>query len=73
MRKTKTANRDPDMLPEYDFSTGKPNKYARRFAADTRFVLLAPDLAEFFPDAESVNAALRALVKIARKTQRPAS
>jgi hypothetical protein len=31
-------------------------------------VVLAPDVAAVFPDAESVNAALRALVQIARKS-----
>jgi hypothetical protein len=43
------------------------------FTADTRAVVLAPDIAAFFPDAESVNDALRVLVKIARKIQKPPS
>jgi len=29
-------------------------------------VLLSPDVAEYFPDAQSVNAALRSLVSIAK-------
>ena len=60
--------READMLPEYDFSHGERGKYAKRMAGGSNVVLLAPDVAEFFPDAQSVNAALRALVAIARKT-----
>ena len=56
------------MLPEYDFSHGVRGKYAERMAEGSNVVLLAPDVAEFFPDSQSVNAALRALVAIARKT-----
>jgi hypothetical protein len=42
-------------------------KYAQRYAEGTNVVALSPDVAEFFPDSEAVNAALRALVEIARK------
>jgi hypothetical protein len=56
------------MLDEYDFSKGVRGKYAQRYAAGTNVVVLAPDVAAVFPDSESVNEALRALVKIARKS-----
>jgi len=55
------------MLDEYDFSKGVRGKYAQRYAEGTNVVVLAPDVAAVFPDSESVNEALRALVKIARK------
>ena len=58
---------DPDMQDEYDFSAGVRGKYARRYAAGSNVVVLAPDVAELFPDSESVNEALRLLVKIARQ------
>ncbi len=67
MKKAAKTNRARDMLEAYDFSKGVRGKYAKRFAQGTNVVLLAPDVAEFFPDSESVNAALRALVGIARK------
>ncbi len=67
MKRAAKAKRDPDMLEEYDFGKGVRGKYAKRYARGTNVVLLAPDVAEFFPDSESVNAALRALVGIARK------
>jgi len=58
---------DPDMLAEYDFSKGVRGKYAQRYAEGTNVVVLAPDVAEALPDSESVNQALRLLVKIARQ------
>ncbi len=57
----------PDMLDEYDFSKGVRGKYARRYAEGTNVVVLAPDVAAAFSDSASVNEALRALMKIARR------
>ena len=67
MRKTTPSRRDPDMLDEYDFSQGVRGKYAARFAAGSNVVVLSPDVAEAFPNSESVNEALRMLVRIASK------
>ena len=72
MKKPAKAKTDPDMLPEYDFSKGVRGKYAERYAKGTNVVILALDVAEFFPDAEAVNAALRARVKIAHKNVKSA-
>jgi hypothetical protein len=66
-RKAPKGKRDPDMLYKYDFSKGVRGKYARRFAEGTTLVLLAPDVAAIFPNSESVNEALRALMQIARR------
>ena len=60
-----------DMLPEYDFSNGERGKYAKQYAGGTNVVLLSPDVAEAFPNAEAVNNALRALVNIARQSVTP--
>ena len=68
MKKAAKPKRDPDMLAEYDFSQSVRGKYAKRYAEGTNVVVLSPDVAEFFPNSEAVNAALRALVDIARKT-----
>lgn len=60
---------DDNMLPEYDFSGGIRGKYVHRFAAPTAtptVVELSPDVAAVFPDAASVNEALRTLLRIAR-------
>jgi len=57
-----------DMLPEYDFSKGVRGKYAQRYAEGTNIVVLSPDLARIFPDSESVNRALHALVEVARQS-----
>lgn len=73
MKKVSKSKRDPDMLDEYDFSKGVRGKYAQRYAEGTNVVVLAPDVAAVFPDSESVNEALRALVKIARQSGKKAT
>ncbi len=67
MKKAIKTRRDPDMLDEYDFSKGMRGKYAKRYAQGTNVVILSPDVAQVFPDSESVNEALRVLVKVARQ------
>lgn len=73
MKKAARKTADPEMLPEYDFSKGVRGKYAKRYAAGTNVVVLAPDVATAFPDADSVNEALRALMKIARNSGKTAN
>ena len=58
------------MLDEYDFSKGIRGKYAKRYAAGSNVVVISPDMAELFPDSESVNEALRMLAKIARRAKK---
>ena len=56
------------MRPEYDLSPLKGKvrgKYVERYNAGTNLVLLESDVQAAFPDAESVNEALRMLMKIA--------
>jgi hypothetical protein len=72
MKKAPKAKRDPDLLDEYDFSKGVRGKYAKQYAEGTNVIVLAPDVAAMFPDAESVNDALRALVQIASRNGRKA-
>jgi hypothetical protein len=59
-----------ELRPEYDLSKlkgGIKGKYAARYKEGSNIVLLAPDVAEVFKDNESVNEALRLLIKIAEK------
>ena len=62
------VNFDPEMLAEYDFRGGRRGVYAARYAEGTNLVALAPDVAAVFPDSESVNEALRTLVRAARRS-----
>ena len=64
MSQQTNSENDPEMLDEYDFSAGVRGKYVGRFAQGANVVVLDPDVAEVFPDSESVNAALRALAGI---------
>ncbi len=68
MKKPAKAKGDPDMLAEYDFREGVRGKYAERYAEGTNVVVLSPDVAEYFPNSEAVNTALRALVEIAHRS-----
>ena len=58
---------DGEMLPEYDFSKGVRGKYAQRYGRGSNVVVLDPDVAKEFPNAEAVNASLRSLAKIIRR------
>jgi hypothetical protein len=58
---------------QFDFSKGQRGKYAKRYAAGTNVVLLAPDVAKVFADSESVNRALRGLIEVAGKAVKAAS
>ena len=67
-RKRNSRAISPDeMRPEYDFSSGVRNKYAKHFSRDTQLIVLDPDLAAEFPDAKSISRALRAYLKIRPK------
>jgi hypothetical protein len=52
------------MKKEYDFSKGERGKFYRSDAKLNLPVYLEPDLRDYFPDAESVNRALRCLLPL---------
>ncbi|NQT91339.1 MAG: hypothetical protein HQ559_01160 [Lentisphaerae bacterium] len=66
----KKMRNDADLLDEYDFSQGVRGKYAERYAEGTNVVVIDPDVAEYFPDQDSVNESLRTLVSIIEKKKR---
>ena len=67
MKKSK-ADLEDDLRPEYDFhalrvvARGPGHKYPGEVS-----ISLAPDVAQVFPDSESVNEALRFLMRITEK------
>lgn len=53
-------DRNDDEIPEQTSAPGAVRgKYFDRYTEGTNLVLLAPDVAEAFPDSDAVNAALR--------------
>ena len=68
MRKRSKDAQNDELRPEYDLGplikTGVQGKYAERFKEGTNLVLLAPDVAEAFPTAESVNDTLRLVLQL---------
>ena len=66
--KRKQAPEDDPLDREIDFSDGRPNPYFVAFHGPKVIRVLEPDLAEIFPDSESVNAALRTIANAAERT-----
>ena len=56
-----------EILPECDFQGETANKFAARYLAGCRVVVLEPDVAGFFRSSEEANAALRALAGIVQR------
>jgi hypothetical protein len=58
-----------ELLPEYDldYSKSKPNRFAEKYQRMQRTVVLDSDVAENFPSSESVNEALRFLVRVTQE------
>jgi hypothetical protein len=74
-KKTEKRERRDDVRREYDLSKlkgGVRGKYAARYRVGTNLVLLSPDVAEYFPDEQSVNTALRTLIPAAKRPLRRA-
>ena len=67
MKKSRKKDDQSEMEAEYDFSRGVRGKYARRYGQGTNVVVLEPDVAKIFPNAEAVNSSLRALADIIRR------
>ena len=68
-KRTEKQERREELRREYDLSIlkgGVRGKYVARYRAGTNLVLLSPDVAEYFPDEQSVNTALRALIRVAK-------
>jgi uncharacterized DUF497 family protein len=69
----KARGKNDEMLREYDFSQGVRGKYAQRYARGSNVVVLEPDVAKIFPNAEPVNSSLRSLAEILRRRKSLAS
>jgi len=68
-KKTEKRGRREELRREYDLSElkgGVRGKYTARYQAGTNLVLLSPDVAKYFPDEQSVNTALRTLIRAAK-------
>jgi len=73
MKKGKKIAAD-ELRSEYkrsDFGVLVRGKYAGQLKASSNVVVLDPEIAELFPNAEAVNAALRSLAEIARRAGSP--
>jgi hypothetical protein len=74
LKKAKAAKRSDDLRPQYDLSELGPTvrgKYYRQAVSGSNLILIEPELARVFPDSESVNRALRLLMKTAEASAAP--
>jgi len=74
MKKASKKKASDGLRAEYDLSRlkgGVRGKYYRQVTEGTNLVLVEPELAEVFPDTESVNRALRLLVDTAEAAAKP--
>ncbi|MDP2177756.1 hypothetical protein [Methylicorpusculum sp.] len=72
MNQENRSELDDELLEEYDFSKmegGVRGKYAQQYHEGAKLVMLEADVAKIFPDAKSVNEALRTLSKIVLQNQ----
>ncbi len=65
MKKVENEIQD-ELRPEYDLRSLRVRKVGPERSGFGGFIQLAPDVAEIFPDAESVNEALRFLIRVTR-------
>lgn len=61
-----SAEAEPEMQAHYNFSGGQRGRYAHLFPQKPGVIILSPDMAAIFPDSDSVNEALRTLIKAVR-------
>jgi hypothetical protein len=64
-------DKNDELLTEYDldYKQSKPNRFAAKYQQMQRTVVLDSDIADKFPSAESVNEALRFLVRVTQENQ----
>ena len=75
MKKVKSEANDW-LRAEYtrgDLGTIVRGKYAHRIASKSNVVVIEPAVSKAFPNEESVNAALRGLMELAKASVRPAT
>ena len=60
---------DDELRPEYDLDKLRLRRMGPGRKQFGNYVKLEPDVAAIFPDAASVNAALRMLIRVTQKSQ----
>ncbi len=63
----KVREKNNQMLREYDFSQASEENTRAAMPRGSNVVVLEPDVAKVFPNAEAVNTSLRSLAEITRR------
>lgn len=68
MKKKSSRDMDDELRPEYDFRKMRiVARGPKRKVPKLKLIQLDPDVAKTFPDDESVNEALRLLIRLAKE------
>jgi hypothetical protein len=67
-RKNAPVEDDDTLDREVDFSHTMPNPFARDYGRNRNLRILSPDLLTAFPDSDSMNEALRTLIRLKAST-----
>jgi hypothetical protein len=73
MKRTDKPEIKDELREEYDLPKMQGavrGKYSKRYREGTNVIVLAPDVAKAFPNAEAANEALRLLINVAKSTKR---
>ncbi|MBI5053452.1 MAG: hypothetical protein HZB52_09325 [Chloroflexi bacterium] len=76
MKKKSKISANDELRPEYKnlrqlLKNGVRGKYTERYRSGTNLILLEPDVASVFPNAQAVNEALRLAIQIAKLQSPP--
>jgi hypothetical protein len=72
-KRTEKQEMKDELRREYDLTNlkgGIRGKYVARYRNGTNLVLLSPEIAKYFPDEQSVNTALRSVIRVAKGSMR---
>ena len=69
-RKKKLSDADVRAEYRFDYSNSKPNRFADKMKTGTIAVVLDPDVAAVFKNAESVNKLLRSVISAVKPKAR---
>jgi hypothetical protein len=70
MKKVETEVAEDELRPEYDLKSLRVRRLGPGRKKFGNVIKLEPDVAEAFPDANSVNEALRFLIRVTKENRR---
>ena len=73
MKKASHMKNDDEMRSEYDFTGGERGRLARKYGRGVTLLVLEPEVARAFGDADTAGQVLKALAGVLSKAKRRAA